>query len=369
MARLRHAWSDDPGRPGGTFAYMPPEQARIESSAEQQKVGPRSDVFALGAVLYFLLTGKPPFEGANWRESQARARDCDFDRKALDDRKVPRELRRICLKAMAADPGERFASAEAIAKARELICAGLARLRPCCSCCWSRPRPAAHGGLGRKCLSPRDQAPGPSLFRHRAAPPAALAGDMTLRVWSPGEGGKRGWKIDVDAPDALPVRTGEMIQVEAKLNQPAYVYILWFDGQGEVTPLYPWIDQDFKNLPRTVRSTSELKEPPELHKGWPVEGPSGLETILMLARRTPLSADADLAAVIGKLPRAPLRNPLEVAMHGFNIGQPVNAIDRGLNRGPAKEAKQIDEPLLQLLERLRPYFEVTRAVRFAYRGD
>ena len=98
---------------------MAPEQARIDSPEEQQKVGPRSDVFALGAVLYFLLTGKAPFRGENWREAWDRARRCDFDRKALDDPKVPRDLRRICLKAMAAEPADRFDSAEAFQKALE----------------------------------------------------------------------------------------------------------------------------------------------------------------------------------------------------------------------------------------------------------
>ena len=117
MARSRTFWSDIAARAGGTFAFMPPEQARVESPAEQQKVGPCSDVFALGAVLYFLLTGKARFDGQTRRESMARARECDFDRKALDDSKVPRELRRICLKAMAADPAERFGSAAALERA------------------------------------------------------------------------------------------------------------------------------------------------------------------------------------------------------------------------------------------------------------
>jgi eukaryotic-like serine/threonine-protein kinase len=116
MARLRHAWSDEPARPGGTFSFMAPEQARVELPEEQQKVGPCSDVFALGAVLYYLLTGKAPFPGQNWCDSMDRSGRCEFDRKALDDSKIPRDLRGICLNSMAADPADRYPSAEALQK-------------------------------------------------------------------------------------------------------------------------------------------------------------------------------------------------------------------------------------------------------------
>ncbi len=76
MARLRHGWSDlrHPTW-GGTLAYMAPEQARLEID----RIGPRSDIFALGGVLYFLLTGLAPFSGKDQDEVWDRARRCDFE--------------------------------------------------------------------------------------------------------------------------------------------------------------------------------------------------------------------------------------------------------------------------------------------------
>ena len=113
MARLRHAWSDRvESSVGGTYAYMAPEQARLEID----RIGPRSDIFALGGVLYFLLTGQPPFPGETQDEIWDRARRCDFEAGALRAAKVPRRLERICLKAMAAEPADRYATAEALAE-------------------------------------------------------------------------------------------------------------------------------------------------------------------------------------------------------------------------------------------------------------
>jgi eukaryotic-like serine/threonine-protein kinase len=197
MARLRTAWSDDRKEPdGGTFAFMAPEQARVESPEDRQKVGPRSDVFALGAVLYFLLTGRAPFAGRNWTEAWDRARRCDYDAGALNDRKIPAGLRRICLKAMAADAAQRYPSAEALQKALKrfvtrpkivAVAVGVAGL-------------ALLGGLAYALAPPppdRAHSQNPFVVIHQAAPaPGSLAGELIVRVWSRDGGSKRGLKVD-----------------------------------------------------------------------------------------------------------------------------------------------------------------------------
>ncbi len=99
------------GRALGTPQYMPPEQAegRIDDIDE------RSDVYSLGAVLYEILTGSPPFSGKNTRDvlNQVVRSDITPILKAAPD--APPELAGICAKAMQRDPKDRYQSAMELA--------------------------------------------------------------------------------------------------------------------------------------------------------------------------------------------------------------------------------------------------------------
>ena len=128
LATFRHAWNESMAEPGtisGTPEYMPPEQAAGETSL----IGPRSDVFALGGVLYFLLAGHAPFHGKDVLDSLTKARACHFDSAALRKRDIPPALVRICLRAMQADPQARYQTAEAMADDLERFLTRPKRLR------------------------------------------------------------------------------------------------------------------------------------------------------------------------------------------------------------------------------------------------
>jgi serine/threonine-protein kinase len=101
-----------PGSALGTPAYMSPEQAR----GELDRLGPRSDVYSLGATLYCLLAGKPPLEGEDIGEILRRVQAGDFRAPREVDPSLDRALEAVCTKAMAMKLEDRYASGRALAE-------------------------------------------------------------------------------------------------------------------------------------------------------------------------------------------------------------------------------------------------------------
>jgi tetratricopeptide (TPR) repeat protein/tRNA A-37 threonylcarbamoyl transferase component Bud32 len=192
----------------GTPGYMPPEQAR----GILEQIGPRSDVYGLGAVLYALLTGRPPFPrdpSASVLETLRQVVDGEPIRPTVLYAGVPAELEDICLKCLQKEPGQRYATARQLTEALDDFLANRPRIR-------HTPRRAGWLARYAKRLG-RSVRNHPLRAVYIAASVAAIVTLMVV-LYSLREAGQR-WATDLRNEAETKLRRGEEAERAGRLGQ------------------------------------------------------------------------------------------------------------------------------------------------------
>jgi serine/threonine protein kinase len=149
----------------GTPAYMAPEQAEGKS----RQVGPATDVHGLGAVLYHMLAGRPPYDGGDLIGTLSRVRSGEMPPAIRPIRsEVPAAVEAICLRCLAKRPADRYRSALELAEALAQVIAA--------------PGVPHSGWPGSSAASPRDREPGSNGAKPRQPK------QQPPKDWPPNEG-------------------------------------------------------------------------------------------------------------------------------------------------------------------------------------
>jgi serine/threonine protein kinase len=327
---LARSWQErgltEAGMIVGTRAYLSPEQAAGEPADQ------RSDLFSLGCVLYRLCTGRLPFPGPGVLRSSETEALGRLRPPSEVDGAVPPGLSALVMRLLAWKPEDRPASAAAVVQALRELEAG---------------QPAATAGQATKEWSGRPAERRP--FRRWAVAAGVVllmmscagvggwwlnrSGDPTRGSPPPGAPPHYRGQIDVlvqravqvpmegriqsllkllrlDDPRTLPLRRDDKFRIEATVDPPAYVYIVWVDPGQDVTPVYPWDPvKGWGTRPEREEPVSQpLVLPAVLDKLY--EAPParpGVATMVLLARPTPLDVpDEEVRRWFEQLPELPL---------------------------------------------------------------
>ncbi len=263
----------EPGVIRGTLSFMPPEQAKGDVS----KIGPPSDVFALGALLYFLCVGQPPYDRNPNEALLANLQEGTWNRSALQASSTPLPIQRIIQRALHPVPEHRYANGHAMADALERVShrSGL----------WRRTflgtAAVAAVGLGWYAATRRGRHVLPSV------PPRAEPPRLRVQIFDEDR--------FVELVDRVPLHDGDLIRITATVPADHHAALVLWSGNGKVTEVA-------QVGPR--RTPQQLWYPSQAAHAAPLIGPPGTEVLWLCVSRDTLFSREAFARHAGKQLRA-----------------------------------------------------------------
>ena len=359
LAMLRDAWQSDDGDPqyiSGTVEYMPPEQAQ----GHRDQLGPATDVFAMGAMLYELLTGSPPYWGGDSTERWTRAQQCDIDRSALDRAPIPASLRRICRRALECDPRKRYQSVDELARDLQREAQPTLKVATKTALAAATTVVVAMGlAFALWPDDPPSPAPTPNL-------PAAVAEDLPLQGFLRIEAGERALEPD-DFAKSVPTMSGDQFTIAAYAPRGMNAVVFWYTSEGQLVRLATstsestWRDHEVQLLTYPADRVQDIELKP----------PIGTELVFVCASKSQFPPDVDMEILVeelmsesvgpGPLGHLPRRTALQ-----FDNNQPVTRLTGTRSeetvRGPSEPIDRSDDEgslavIEQRLETLRTHLD------------
>jgi len=328
LSKFENAWGESRGPRGGTPEFLPPEI--VADAGLPPNSGPAGDVFGLGATLYWLLAGQPPFAASTALGAIARARRCDIDFDALKRSGVPARVERICRQALAAHPHDR-PTAEALADALERA-----------SRSWITRR-RAFGGLATILAIVALFSIWSEITEQPPPPPASVVHSIP--------------KLTIDGTrnisNVVPLRTGDRIAVSCNISQGEQAIMVWFNAAGQLKQFSPVRDVA-ANIDRMVY--------PAPHEEIPLTAPEGTDMIFF-CRGQPIS-ESDLNAcfpVGDPPPPLPAHNYLELLRGEVTLQGPHDKLASRSEFNPAETMmKNINRSLMK-------HFQSVTGIAFPHR--
>jgi serine/threonine protein kinase len=348
----------------GSPAYMAPEQFYRENGAypefDHARLGPLSDIYSLGATLYHMLVGTPPFmrdDGYfSYRDAHCSA-DRPDPRKCVPELELPEFCNDVVQRAMAKQPRDRYQSAAEFRQDLERYMETSTNdsspqqesVEPP-----DKRSPAQRGSFTRArrvwlsislsltavllialicALWPKTTTapPRPVGKGDATTEPATFRGHVDVLVERMGADGKLR-PVRLNTAGALPLQKSDKFRIEGRVDPPAYLYVIWVDPEHDVTPVYPWdATKGWGSRPATEERVGSVKLPRNAATPW-YEAPAGkpgVATIVLIARQTPLDVpDEDLRRWFEELPELPLTAGGEQAAVWFDDYVEVQDPDR-----------------------------------------